>query len=407
MSGTSLHPYSVTPIPALAVTAYTLSNALGVGREPVLSGLRRGRSALRPMDLPGVDLACHIGRVDGVETVQLPSALTGYQCRNNQLALLTWETDGFADKVAALVKRHGAGRVGLFLGTSTSGIAETERAYANLAAEGAFHPTFDYHKSHSLGALGEFIREISGIRGPGNVVSTACSSSAKVFAQASRYIQAGLIDSAVVGGVDSLCLTTLYGFNSLQLVAKNPCRPWGEAREGVSIGEGGGFAIVERDGGDGGAVNMRGYGETSDGHHMSSPAPDGGGAALAIRRALQRAGIDPAEVGYINLHGTGTPANDAAEDRAVTGLFGETTPCSSTKGFTGHTLGAAGITESLFCCMALEEGLLPGSPTTDRIDSALKAHFITANQTADIRYAVNTSLGFGGSNASLVFGRTA
>jgi 3-oxoacyl-[acyl-carrier-protein] synthase-1 len=241
-------------------------------------------------------------------------------------------------------------------------------------------------------------------------VATACSSSAKVFAQAARLIHAGIVDAALVGGVDTLCGSVLYGFNALGLVSATPCRPFDAARDGLSLGEAGGFAVLERthdraagDGEEG--LQLRGYGESSDAHHMSAPHPEGLGARLAMGDALARAGVTATEVGYLNLHGTATPANDAVEARAVATLFPDTLHASSTKGWTGHTLGAAGIVESVFALLALEHGLLPGTLHSSTADPACGAQIRFDNALRDIDHAMNNSFGFGGNNCSLVFGR--
>jgi 3-oxoacyl-[acyl-carrier-protein] synthase-1 len=238
-------------------------------------------------------------------------------------------------------------------------------------------------------------------------VSTACSSSAKVFGTAARMIAAGLIDAAVVGGVDSLCLTTLYGFNSLELLARDRCKPWDRDRSGLSIGEAAAFALLEPLPAAlaPGAIALYGVGESSDAHHMSSPHPEGLGARLAMQAELEDAGLQPADVGYVNLHGTATPANDAAEDRAVTGLLGTATPCSSTKGATGHTLGAAGGVEALVAALALRHGFVPGGANTVAPDPALGANYVLESRDAPLRHVLSNSFGFGGTNCSLVLGR--
>jgi 3-oxoacyl-[acyl-carrier-protein] synthase-1 len=236
-------------------------------------------------------------------------------------------------------------------------------------------------------------------------ISTACSSSAKVFAAAARQIELGLIDAAIVGGVDTLCLTTLYGFASLQLTSPSPCRPYDATRDGISIGEGAAFALLERAADPApGSVLLLGAGESSDAYHMSSPHPEGLGARLAMDAALQSAGLAPADIDYINLHGTATPANDAAEGKAVAALFGSRVPCASTKGATGHTLGAAGAIEAVICALALTDSLLPGSPGTTAPDPSIPVNYLLASRDAPVRRVLSNSFGFGGSNCSLIFG---
>jgi 3-oxoacyl-[acyl-carrier-protein] synthase I len=247
----------------------------------------------------------------------------------------------------------------------------------------------------------DFVRRTLALEGPAMTVSTACSSSAKVFAAAARYIEAGIVDAAVVGGVDSLCLTTMHGFASLQLVSDEPCRPFDASRKGMSIGEAAGFALVERGSG---PLSLLGYGESSDAYHMSTPQPDGEGALGAMREALSRASLAPEDIDYVNAHGTATPANDRAEDRALMRLFGKRVPVSSTKGFTGHTLGAAGIVEAIVCFLALEHGFLPATLNSSALEPGLESVILLENRAAGVRRALSNSFGFGGSNCSLVFG---
>jgi 3-oxoacyl-[acyl-carrier-protein] synthase-1 len=393
---------SYTP---LVLSRYTLVNALGRGAGASLEALRASRSGLRENDYAPAPLPTWIGRVDGIEEEPVSGVLAPYDCRNNRLARIGLEQDGFAAAVAAARARHGAARIGLFLGTSTSGIEETEQAYAGRDDNGALPAGYRYRETQNPYSLGDFCRQYLGLSGPAMVISTACSSSAKVFAAASRYIAAGLCDAAVVGGVDSLCQSTLYGFNSLELVSTERCRPWDVARNGINIGEGAGFALLERAAEAGGQVALLGYGESSDAWHMSTPHPEGEGALAAMRQALARAGLEPAAVDYINLHGTATPSNDRSEDRAVTSLFGRATPCSSTKGWTGHTLGAAGITEAIFAALAIEHGFMPHSLHTVAIEPGLEAGILLAPREQSVNVAMSNSFGFGGSNCSLVLGR--
>jgi 3-oxoacyl-[acyl-carrier-protein] synthase-1 len=217
---------------------------------------------------------------------------------------------------------------------------------------------------------------------------------------------AGLCDAAVVGGVDTLCLTTLYGFHSLELTSRRPCRPFDAERDGISIGEGAGFVLLERIGvaSDAGANRLLGIGDSGDAHHMSTPHPDGLGARLAMQRALDSAGLAPGDIDYVNLHGTGTRSNDASEDRAVSSVFEPATPCSSTKGATGHLLGAAGITEVIVSLLAIEHGVMPGSAHTAQVDPAMQCNYLIEPRRARVRRVLSNSFGFGGSNCSVVLG---
>ena len=408
-----MQPSPSPPIPPLAIRAYTATTALGRGRQAQAEALRARRGGLRQNDFGDGDsdrLDCWIGRVDGIEHEPLPAALSQWECRNNRLAWMALQQDGLMDALESLRERHGAARVAVVVGTSTSSIGATEEAYTRLAGEGEarrFPADLDRPGVHTPHSLGAFVQQATGLQGPCITVATACSSSAKVFAQAARLIQSGMADAALVGGVDTLCGSVLFGFNALQLVSPDPCRPFDVTRVGLSLGEAGGFALLERDDDPArpASLLLRGYGESSDAHHMSAPHPEGLGAQLAMRDALARAGIDAAQVGYLNLHGTATPANDSIEAKAVAFLFPPHLHASSTKGWTGHTLGAAGIVESVIALLALESGMLPGILNSDTPDPACGPQIRFDNAQRDIRFAMNNSFGFGGNNASLVFGR--
>ena len=394
----------LSPIPALAIRAYTATTALGRGRAAQAQALEERRSGLRRNDFGPDPLDCWIGRVDGLEDAPLPDALASWESRNNRLAWLALQQDGLREAVADAVSRHGAERVALVLGTSTSSIGETEAAYTQLD-EGAFPAAFARARVHTPHSLAGFVQEACGLRGPCMTVATACSSSAKVFAQAARLVHAGLADAALVGGVDTLCGSVLFGFNSLGLVSSGPARPFDVARDGLSLGEAGGYALLERTTSEDGSPRLLGYGESSDAHHMSAPHPEGLGALQAMRQALARAGVEADEVDHLNLHGTATPANDAVEARAVAELFGGRLHASSTKGWTGHTLGAAGIVESVFALIALEDGLLPGILNSTTLDPVCGPQIRLQNAHAQVRHVMNNSFGFGGNNCSLLFGR--
>lgn len=390
----------------LALSAYTLTTCLGRGIDATREALRAERSALAPCTFETVRLDTWIGEVAGVDEQRMPEALARYDCRNNRLTLMGLETDGFGDRVREATARYGADRVGVFLGTSTAGILQTELAYRRRdPATGALPDDFHYRTTHNAFSLAEFTRDHFGLTGMAMAISTACSSSAKVFAAAARQLALGTIDAAIVGGVDTLCLTTLYGFASLQLTSKNPCRPYDASRDGISIGEGAAFALLERNTAPvSGTVMLLGVGESSDAYHMSSPHPDGLGARLAMEAALRSAGLVASDIDYINLHGTATPANDAAEGKAVSALFGDTVPGNSTKGYMGHTLGAAGAIEALVCAMALTDGRLPGSPGTGSLDPSIPIRYQLRGEDRPLRHALSNSFGFGGSNCSLVLG---
>lgn len=389
----------------LQLTGFTAVSGLGRGLASQRAGLATSRSGLRPCDFPGVDLPTWIGRVCGIEDATVTPALSDYDCRNNRLAELCVQQDDFAELVDDAIERFGGERIGVFLGTSTSGVQQTEEAYAHRDADYRLPSTYNYRTTQNMYSVGDYIRRRLRLRGPSHVVSTACSSSAKVFAIADRFINAGLCDAAIVGGVDSLCEMTLYGFHSLQLVSTQPCRPCDQSRDGINIGEAAGLALLEPARENSPAIRLLGYGESSDAYHMSSPHPEGKGAQMAMTLALARAGVAKERIDYINLHGTGTRANDDAEDRAIYGTFGGETPCSSTKGHTGHTLGAAGILEAIFCCIALQEGLIPGTLNTTTVDSGIRSLIVLNPEHRTISTAMSNSFGFGGNNVSLIFGR--
>jgi 3-oxoacyl-[acyl-carrier-protein] synthase-1 len=388
----------------LAITDYTLVTALGAGRAATLAALRESRSGLVRRDFETATIDSWLGVVDAVDDMVLEGELAAFDCRNNRLAELGLRADGFADAVRRTAQRWGAARVGVFLGTSTSGILQTEIAYRHRdPATGALPASLDYGCTHNSYSVARYVRAALGLQGPSWVVSTACSSSAKVYATAARMIEAGVVDAAVVGGVDSLCMTTLYGFRSLELVSSDICRPWDAQRAGLSLGEAAAFALVEREPRQA-AAWLLGAGESSDGHHMSSPHPEGAGAAAAMRSALAQADVQPHEVDYVNLHGTGTPGNDAAEDLAVAAVFGTSVPCSSTKGYTGHTLGAAGGVEAAIVMLALEHGFVPAGLNVRQADPALQVNYLRQPRRQEILLAASNSFGFGGSNACLLFG---
>jgi 3-oxoacyl-[acyl-carrier-protein] synthase-1 len=390
----------------LAISRYSIVNCLGARSAAVAAALRDQRSGLAPCHFETVALDTYIGRVPGLEDARVRPDLGAYDCRNNRLAQRGLEADDFSGAVAGARKRYGAERIGVFVGTSSSGILETELAYHRRdPLSGALPPGFHYAETQNTFSLADFVRRYLALEGPACVVSSACSSSAKVFGSAARMMAAGVCDAAVVGGVDTLCLTTLYGFHSLELTSRGPCRPFDAERDGISIGEGAGFALLERmPAATGAAVALLGIGESSDAYHMSTPHPEGLGAKLAMERALASAGLRPSDMDYVNLHGTGTRTNDVAEDRAVSDLFNAVTPCSSTKGATGHLLGTAGITEIIISILAIEHGLMPGSAHTRRIDPAMKCNYQIEPRNARMRRVLSNSFGFGGSNCTVVLG---
>ena len=393
----------------LHICAASLVCAAGRGLDEIGEALRSGRSGLRANDLDWVDLDCAIGRVSGIEDVALPKALADFDCRNNRLAEIGLTTDGFEAAVHDAAQRYGPDRMAVVLGTSTSGIRQTEWAYEHRdPSTGALPAAYKFRGTHEYNSLSEYVRRRLALHGPASVVSTACSSSSKALVDAYRLIETGVCDAAVAGGVDTLCRMTLHGFQSLELLSCVPCRPNDAERDGISIGEAAGFALLERDAQDTEAAQpfarLLGYGESSDGYHMSTPPPDGLGAQLAMRAALERAGLAAEEIDYLNLHGTGTAINDRVEDVAVFDVFGGGTPCSSTKGWTGHPLGAAGIVGVLIAGLSMRNGSLPCNLNMDVLDPAFRSSVLAETVASPAQHVMANAFGFGGSNCSIVLG---
>jgi 3-oxoacyl-[acyl-carrier-protein] synthase-1 len=392
----------------LLLRNFTATSCIGTGAAATLRSLLERRSGLASCKFESVDIQTHVGEVAGVDEERLPQNLRIFDCRNNRLAELALKQDGFFDAVQQAASRVGRRRVGVFMGTSTAGILQTELAYRERdPVSGALPASFEYGPTHNSFSVADYLRRRCRLEGPAVAVSCACASSAKAFGSARRMLEAGLIDAAVVGGVDSLCLTTLYGFHSLQLSSPLPCRPFDVARDGISIGEAAALTLLERvpDDLDGDAVLLLGIGESSDAYHMSAPHPEGLGARRAMQAALASAMLEPGDIDYINLHGTATPSNDRSESQAVTRVFGPTTPCSSTKGATGHTLGAAGALELIISALAMKNGFMPGGVHTSNVDPTLTALYIRDNRRASITRVMSNSFGFGGTNCSLIVGR--
>ncbi len=362
--------------------------------------------------LMGMPMPTWIGRVAGLEDAPLPASYAALECRNHRLAWLAIHQDDFIAAARAAVARHGAMRVAVLLGTSTSTIAASEAAYRDAVGEfprTSVPPAALRNRDlHHLHATTAFVRDLVGARGPSSTISTACSSSAKVFAQAARLISLGLVDGAIVGGVDSLAASTLFGFRSLGLVSERPCRTFDVRRDGMNVGEAAGFAVIERVGhGNDDTSLLIGYGESSDAYHMSSPHPDGLGARLAIEVTLDRAGIDASGVEYINLHGTATQKNDAVEAALIAQLFPASTRASSTKGWTGHTLGAAGIVEAIVALLAMRIGIAPGCLHAEQPDPVCGPQIRFRNEACEIGIALSNAFAFGGNNCVLAFARDA
>jgi 3-oxoacyl-[acyl-carrier-protein] synthase-1 len=363
-------------LPAVAV-----ASSLGLGKRATIGPLFAGR------------------RVPGAEIAGLPDLATS---RNNRLlaALL----DEIAPEIAAAKARYGAGRIAIVLGTSTSGIGDGETALAERLRTGTWPSSYRY-AFQEMGDPAAFAAGHLGLTGPAYVVATACSSSAKAFASARRLIRQGLADAAIVGGADTLCGLTRAGFGALEASSAKPCNPFSVNRDGITLGEGGAvFLMCPEPGG----IALAGIGESSDAHHLSAPDPEGAGALAAMRAALDDAGMAPEAVGYLNLHGTATPLNDAMESKAVNCLFGAELPCSSTKAMTGHTLGAAGAVEAAFAWLTLssawnpERRLPPHLWDGERDPALAPLTFATADHRLERPAILSNSFAFGGSNCSLI-----
>jgi 3-oxoacyl-[acyl-carrier-protein] synthase-1 len=382
----------------LRVTGYSLLSALGGSRAEHLEALRAGRTGLGPSPLP-LPFETAVGAVTA-KLPELPRELAPWSTR---LARMTAHLlEGLDEPLRRARERWRPERIAVLLGTSTAGAESTERAYRAFIADGAFPDRYDFLRQHTFGAVLHVVAALTGAKGPAWVASTACTSSAKPLASAMRLMAAGIIDAAIVGGVDTLCQMTLHGFESLQALDRVPCRPFNLHRQGVSIGEGGALALVERSGD--ARVLVEGVGETSDAYHVSAPHPEGLGALAAMTEALQQAGRRPEDVDHVNAHGTGTRLNDSAEAKAIRALFPAPIPVVSTKGYTGHTLGAAGALEFAFAASAIEEGWIPPSLHSDPLDPEIQLSVPTAVVQGRFRRVLSNSFAFGGNNVSVLVG---
>jgi len=385
-----------------------LACALGPDRDTVAAALfaadAPGGLVTSDIVSPGRPLA--LGGVPG-ELPSLDELDVALRGRNNMLLELALSP--LRAPVQALVAKHGADRIAVVLGTSTSGVGESEAAHRAYLADGRWPDSFHYSQQE-MGMPARFVASRLGLRGPAHVISTACSSSAKALASAARLLRAGLADAVVAGGADSLCAFTVAGFSALGSVAEARCQPFSRNRCGINIGEGAALFVVTREAG---PVALSGWGESSDAHHMSAPEPEGQGPERAIRAALDRAGLQPSDIDYVNLHGTATPQNDAMEARMMARVFGPGVPCSSTKSLTGHTLGAAGAIEAGIAWITLAQNPgrhLPPHWWDGAADPELPLIHLVAPGTRARqapRRVLSQSFAFGGSNAALVLEATA
>lgn len=383
------------------LNALGLNCALGMDSTAVARGLfAADTGGLRPASgwVPGLTLP--VAAVPGA-LPDIPAHLMGQASRNNQLLLqATWQIDA---EIQQAIARFGPTRIGVVLGTSTSGIDEASRGISHYLRDRQFPGDYDYQQQE-LGAPAAFLADLYQLAGPAHVISTACTSSARALMTARRLLAMNLCDAVLCGGVDSLCRLTLNGFQALEAVSAQRCNPFSANRDGINIGEAAVLFLMTREPGQ---VALLGAGASSDAYHISAPEPGGLGALQAMRKALTQAGLGARQIGYLNLHGTATRHNDAMESLAVNQLFDQGVPCSSTKSLTGHTLGAAGALEAAFCWLSLQPGAgLPPHQWDGVADLQLPAlAFVQPGQVLHgPRNLMSNSFAFGGNNVSLIIG---
>ncbi|AWH88880.1 beta-ketoacyl-[acyl-carrier-protein] synthase family protein [Limnobaculum parvum] len=382
-------------------SAAGMTNALGHSLEQISENLAQGKSGLKPStDWLLNQKPTWIGEVCA-PLPEVPVELAQHNSRNNRLLMAALEQ--IRPQLDATIRQFGSARIAVVMGTSTSGIHEGELAIAHQLATGELPDSY-YYQQQELGDPAQFLAALLKLNGPAYTISTACSSSVRAIISGYRLIKAGLADAALVGGADSLCRMAINGFNSLESISSQLCQPFAEGRNGINIGESAGLVLLTRQPGQ---IALLGMGESSDAWHMSAPHPEGVGAEKAMKMALTQAGMTPDQIGYINLHGTATPLNDAAESKAINRLFGHTTPCSSTKHLTGHTLGAAGITEAILSWLILTQDLnLPIQDFSMSVKDRTLAdiNLMTSPQKITNKTIISNSFAFGGNNACVLLG---
>lgn len=388
-----------TQRPVIGMSALGAVSALGAGYEAHVTGMQTLVTGLTPSTDPRIDFDCCVGAVPGLNDLAFPTHLAAYDNRASRIVLAGLEADGFRAQAERAIARWGRERVGLVLGTSTSGVERLEDVYRARAPGTALAADYSLRHHNDHHALTGFVSELLGIGGPAYTVSTACSSSAKAIVDAWQMIATGIADAVIAGGADSLCLTSLYGFESLQLVSRQPCRPMSASRDGLSIGEGAGFLLLERDAE---GARLSGYGESSDATSMSTPPSDGAGAATSMKRAIEMADLAPGDISFVKLHGTATPTNDVVEIAALDAVLPGDVPAASLKGLIGHTLGAAGSLETVMSLYAAQAGILPGNAGLATPEDGISTRTGTATRPGALRHVLCNAFGFGGSNSSLV-----
>jgi len=380
------------------VTAYALCNALGMTTTEVVGALLEGRSGLARPNVP-LDFETFCGSMPA-ELPELPASIAAYDTRLARMSVVAF--DGVSHAVSRAVAQWGGERVALVFGTSTGGVGQSEAADAHRRSEGELPAFYDFQKHHPFHVVADALALLAGINGPRYVISTACSSGGKALASAQRLLDQGVVDAVLTGSVDALCQTTLRGFHSLSIVSTEPCRPFCEHRDGISLGEGAALLLVERQGD--GPGRLLAVGETSDAYHMSSPDPEGRGASEAMRSALEQAGLMQEQLDLIYAHGTGTKHNDAAEARAIGALFGEGVPVVSTKAYTGHLLAASGSTGAVFSLASIERQWAPASLGAAPVAAGLGVNVKLRAEERPVRAVLSNSFGFGGTNVSVLIG---
>ena len=386
--------------PGLYIHAFSLVTCLEDDLRGILEADRSG-VVLRDDIVHGRSLRFGTIR-DGV----LPEVPGGYlDASCNRISLYCLQK--LDKEIAGLIEKYGKDRIGVFIGSSNAGIHEAQAAVDTYAATGVFPGWFGFPVL-DIGLPSEFISAYTGITGPSYTISTACTSSAKAFSTAARMIATGACSAAIVGGVDPLCTYASNGFFSLEALSEGHSNPFSKNRDGIILGEAGALFIVS---GEKSPLKVLGIGETSDAYHMTSPSLDGKYAARAIAIALEEAGLQAHDIGYVNLHGTGTKLNDIMESRAVYDVLGSDVPCSSLKPLIGHTLGACGAVELAHCCLLLDrsinpQGGLPPHPWDGETDAELAPiNLSEGGLNPGLQYIVSNSFAFGGSNVSIVLGR--
>ncbi|MCH9699069.1 MAG: beta-ketoacyl-ACP synthase [Gammaproteobacteria bacterium] len=386
----------------VAISGYQCVTSAGSDHSALLAALIDNQPRLAPLQLFSIPFATVVGEVTH-ELPEVRESLKHYGCRNAQLALAAL-SDDFRELIAACVERYGANRIGVVIGTSTSGIYNSESAYRYFIEHRSMPDNFRFMHRHFVHATGEFVAHELGLQGPCYAISTACSTSAKTLAAGQRLIQSGVCDAVLAGGVDTLCQLTLFGFNSLELVSEQQCKPMDANRNGINIGEAAALVLLEAvNDTNQSSIRLLGVGESCDAHHMSAPHPQGKGAVLAMQAALTLSGIKAQQVDYVCLHATATPLNDLSEAQAVQHIFGTETPCSGLKGLLGHTLGASGTLEVIATMLAMQNEVLPGTCGLTEQDSDIHINMMKNPQRHQrIRYSMSNAFGFGGNNASVL-----